>query len=61
VIDLLPRVEIEVAVQDSLATRVVEEIGKAAFTGRIGDGRIIVGPLEAAVRIRTGETGNNAL
>jgi len=61
VVDFLPKVKIEVALSDDLVERAVEAIGKAANTGKIGDGKIFVFDLEQAVRIRTGETGSDAL
>ena len=61
VIDFLPKVKVEVVVEDSLAENVIEAIENAARTGRIGDGKIFVMPIEQAVRIRTGETGGDAL
>ena len=61
VIDFLPKVKLEVAVEDSLVDQVVEAICKAANTGQIGDGKIFVSNLEQTIRIRTGETGNDAL
>ena len=61
VVDFLPKVKLEVVVEDGLADRVVEAIAAAAQTGRIGDGKIFVSPLEQVVRIRTGETGTDAL
>ncbi|MBT3530802.1 MAG: P-II family nitrogen regulator [Gammaproteobacteria bacterium] len=61
VIDFLPKVKLEVAVEDSLADQAVEAICKAANTGQIGDGKIFVSNLEQSIRIRTGETGNEAL
>lgn len=60
-VNLLPKVKIEVAVSDEMVERVVETIQKAANTGRIGDGKIFVLELKQAVRIRTGETGSEAL
>ena len=60
-VNLLPKVKIEVAVGDDLVERVVETIQKSANTGRIGDGKIFVLELKSAVRIRTGETGGEAL
>lgn len=59
--DFLPKAKLEVAVADELAERAIEAICKAAGTGRIGDGKIFVTGLEQAVRIRTGETGDDAL
>ncbi len=61
VVDFLPKVKLEVVVEDSLAERVVEAITSAAQTGRIGDGKIFVIPVEVAVRIRTGERGADAI
>ena len=61
VVDFLPKVKIEVAVKDDMAQRTVEAIAGAAKTGQIGDGKIFVSNLEEAVRIRTGETGEDAI
>ena len=61
VVDFLPKVKLEVIVEDSLAERVVEAIAAAAQTGRIGDGKIFVIPVETALRIRTGERNEDAL
>jgi nitrogen regulatory protein PII len=61
VVDFLPKVKIEAAVPDELVERTVESIVKAARTGKIGDGKIFVFPLEQAVRIRTGEVDAEAL
>ena len=61
VIDFLPKAKLEVAVEDGLADQVIEAICKAANTGQIGDGKIFVSNLEQTIRIRTGETGNDAL
>ena len=61
VVDFLPKVKIEVAVAADLTEQVIEAISKAANTGKIGDGKIFVFPLEQAVRIRTGESGPDAL
>ena len=61
VVDFLPKVKLEVIVADTLADRVVEAIASAAQTGRIGDGKIFVSPIESAVRIRTGETDEAAI
>lgn len=61
VVDFLPKVKVEAAVPRNLVDRVVEAIGKAANTGKIGDGKIFVFDLEQVVRIRTGETGPEAL
>ena len=61
VVDFLPKVKLEVAVDDNLMEQTIEAITSAANTGKIGDGKIFVYPLEQAVRIRTGETGADAL
>ena len=61
VIDFLPKVKIEVVVNDDLVEKTIEAIVAAAQTGRIGDGKIFVLPIEDAIRIRTGERGPNAL
>jgi nitrogen regulatory protein P-II 1 len=61
VVDFLPKVKIEVICDDGLAERAVEAIVGAARTGRIGDGKIFVTPVEEVVRIRTGERGEQAL
>jgi nitrogen regulatory protein P-II 1 len=61
VVDFLPKVKLEVVVDDALAERVVEAISAAAQTGRIGDGKIFVIPVETALRIRTGERDSDAL
>lgn len=60
-INLLPKVKIEVVVQDRKIEEVVEVITRAARTGAIGDGKIFIFPLENAIRIRTGESGDEAL
>ena len=61
VVDFLPKVKIEAAVDDSVVERVIEAIEQSARTGKIGDGKIFVSSLEQVVRIRTGETGKDAL
>ncbi|MBK8480133.1 MAG: P-II family nitrogen regulator [Proteobacteria bacterium] len=61
VVDFVPKVKVEVVVVDTLVAQVVEALIGAARTGRIGDGKIFVTPVEEAVRIRTGETGEQAL
>lgn len=61
VVDFLPKAKIEVAVADSLAESVVSAITKSANTGKIGDGKIFVTNIEQVIRIRTGETGEDAL
>lgn len=60
-VDFLPKVKIETAVNDSDVDKVVEAIRNAANTGKIGDGKIFVLPIEQAIRIRTGESGDEAL
>jgi len=60
-VNFLPKLRIEVAVSSTVIDQVVEALAAAAKTGQIGDGKIFVGPLEQAVRIRTGETDDNAL
>ncbi len=61
VVDFLPKVKIEVAIGEDMLDRVIEAITKAANTGKIGDGKIFVVALEQAIRIRTGETGTDAI
>lgn len=61
VVDFLPKVKIEIATSDDLLDQVIEAISRAAMTGKIGDGKIFVTPLEQAIRIRTGETGVEAI
>jgi len=61
VVDFLPKVKVEVAIGDDLMDQVIEAITKAANTGKIGDGKIFVTNLEQAIRIRTGETGTEAV
>ncbi len=61
VVDFLPKVKIEIAVADDLLDQVIEALANAAQTGKIGDGKIFVFNLEQAIRIRTGETGDEAL
>ena len=61
VVDFLPKVKIEAAVDDDLVDQVIEAISKSANTGKIGDGKVFVVNLEQAIRIRTGETGPEAL
>ena len=60
-LSFLPKVKIEIAVDDNIVEQVVEEIVKAAQTGKIGDGKVFVCDLDKAVRIRTGETNSDAL
>ncbi|ASP38103.1 transcriptional regulator [Bacterioplanes sanyensis] len=61
VVDFLPKVKIEVAVTEELTDKVIEAVTKAANTGKIGDGKIFVSTLEQVIRIRTGETGADAI
>ncbi len=61
VVDFLPKVKLEIAVDDGKVTEVVDAISNTARTGRIGDGKIFVLPLEEVVRIRTGERGGEAI
>jgi nitrogen regulatory protein P-II 1 len=61
VVDFLPKVKIEVVMEDGLVERAIEAIQQSAHTGRIGDGKIFVTPVEEAVRIRTGERGKDAI
>jgi nitrogen regulatory protein P-II 2 len=61
VVDFLPKVKIEAAVDDGMVDQVIESISNSANTGKIGDGKIFVVNLEQAIRIRTGETGSEAL
>ena len=61
VVDFLPKVKIEIVTTDTLAPKAVEAIAAAAHSGRIGDGKIFVYDVENAVRIRTGETGDDAI
>ena len=60
-VSFLPKIKIEVVIEDALVERAVETIRKSAGTGKIGDGKIFVTPVEQAVRIRTGESGADAL
>ncbi len=61
VVDFLPKIKLEAAVQANMLDQVIEAIEKAARTGKIGDGKIFVSELEQVIRIRTGETGQDAL
>ena len=61
VVDFLPKVKVEIALSDELVESALEAIESSARTGKIGDGKIFVVPLEQVIRIRTGETGNDAL
>ncbi|MBL4888426.1 MAG: P-II family nitrogen regulator [Candidatus Lindowbacteria bacterium] len=61
VVDFLPKVKLEIAVSDSMVDTVVESVVKTASTGKIGDGKIFISSLEEIIRIRTGETGEEAI
>ena len=61
VVDFLPKVKVEVVMEDAMVERAVEAIQQAAHTGRIGDGKIFVSTVEEAIRIRTSETGADAI
>ncbi|MDA0306362.1 MAG: P-II family nitrogen regulator [Proteobacteria bacterium] len=61
VVDFLPKVKIELIIEDDMLERAVEAIQQAAHTGRIGDGKIFISSVEEAIRIRTGEKGNDAI
>jgi len=61
VVDFLPKIRLEIAVDDSIVEQVIEVMSKAANTGKIGDGKIFVHALEQVIRIRTGESGSDAL
>ncbi len=61
VVDFLPKVKVEVALTDEMVESAVEAISKAAATGKIGDGKIFISQLDDAIRIRTGETGSDAI
>jgi len=61
VVDFLPKVKVEVAISKDMADQVIEAITNAANTGKIGDGKIFVSALEQVIRIRTGETGSDAV
>ena len=61
VVDFLPKVKVEIAVDSEVLDQVIEAIRSAAHTGKIGDGKIFVSPIEQSIRIRTGESGNDSL
>lgn len=61
VVDFLPKVKLEIAIDDNLVEKVIEAVSSAANTGKIGDGKIFVTTLEQVIRIRTGETGADAV
>ncbi|MUM77318.1 P-II family nitrogen regulator [Pseudodesulfovibrio sp. F-1] len=60
-VDFVPKIKIDVVVEDDFAAQVVEAARKAAHTGQVGDGKIFVSPVDEVVRIRTGETGEDAV
>ena len=61
VVDFLPKIKLEIAIDDALQQSVIDAITNAANTGKIGDGKIFVSPVEKAIRIRTGETNDDAI
>ena len=61
VVDFLPKIKLEIAIAEQLAEQVIEEIIRVAATGKIGDGKIFVTTLDTVIRIRTGETGSDAV
>ena len=61
VVDFLPKLKIELVIPDDMLERAVEAIQQAAYTGRIGDGKIFISSVEEAIRVRTGEKGNEAI
>ena len=61
IVDFIPKIKIEIVVEANRVDNVVEKIREAAYTGKIGDGKIFVFPVEEAVRVRTGETGEDAI
>ena len=61
VVDFLPKVKIELVIDDDMLERAVEAIQQAAYTGRIGDGKIFISSIEEAIRVRTGEKENEAI
>ena len=61
VVDFLPKIKVEIAVEPDLVDRVIEAITSAARTGKIGDGKIFITPVDEVIRIRTGETGEDAI
>lgn len=61
VVDFLPKIRMEIAVEDDRVDEIIEILSKAAFTGKIGDGKIFVSPLDQVIRIRTSESGPDAL
>ena len=61
IVDFIPKIKIEIVVEAERADQVMEKIREAASTGKIGDGKIFVSPIEEAIRVRTGETGKDAI
>ncbi len=61
IVDFIPKVKIEIVVEAERSDKIVEKIREAASTGKIGDGKIFVSPIEEAIRVRTGETGKDAI
>lgn len=61
VVDFLPKMKLEIAVQENMLEQVIEAVTRSAYTGKVGDGKIFVTPLERAIRIRTGETDKDAI
>ena len=61
VVDFLPKIKVEVVLADDMVDQAVEAIVKAAHTGKIGDGKIFIAPVDEVIRIRTGETGEDAI
>jgi len=61
VVDFLPKVKLEIAISEDMLDKVIEAVTNAANSGKIGDGKIFVSPLEQVIRIRTGETGSDAV
>ena len=61
VVDFLPKIKLEIAVEDNQVDSVIESVSKSAHTGKIGDGKIFITILEQVIRIRTGETGSDAI
>jgi nitrogen regulatory protein PII len=61
VVDFIPKIKIEIVVEDDWADKVLDTIKVSAFTGKLGDGKIFVLPVEQAIRVRTGETGKDAI
>ncbi len=61
VVDFLPKIKVEIVAEDDQVLRIIETVQKTAYTGRIGDGKIFVLPVEEVIRIRTGEKGKDAL